>query len=90
MFRGQFQVPPLEMVDNVISASNIYPTTMTLNASLNPFMERKKETHFQCRQMPENPYRKQNKKHEGAIVKVHSEEIKTCDKEKYLGYYITK
>ena len=42
MFRGKVQVAPLEMVDNVISGSKCGSTTVTINASINLFMERKK------------------------------------------------
>ena len=41
-FRGKVQVPPLEMVDDVILASKCGSTTVTHNACINSFMERKK------------------------------------------------
>ena len=41
-YRDTVHVPPLEMVDDIISASKCGPTTVALNAAVNSFVERKK------------------------------------------------
>ena len=41
-YRGNVDVPPLEMVDDVVTASKCGTTTVALNATVNSFVERKK------------------------------------------------
>ena len=41
-FRDSVEVPPLQMVHNIISASKRGPTTVALNAAVISFVERKK------------------------------------------------
>ena len=54
-YRGIVDVPPLEMVDDVITASKCGTTTVTLNAKVNSFVERKK-TSVKFRKMFKDPY----------------------------------
>ena len=84
-YRGEVEVPPLEMVDDIISASKCGSTTVALNAIINSFVERKKLklNSDKCARIHIG------KKHECAIVKVHDMDMKNSDKEKYLGDYVT-
>ena len=88
-FRGKVQVPPLEMVDDVISASKCGSTTVTLNACINSFMERKKLSLSADKCSRIHIGNKTNNP-ECASVKVHKGEMKNSEKEKYLGDFVTK
>jgi hypothetical protein len=81
-------VPPLEMVDDVITASKCGNTAVALNSAVNTFMEQKKlklsqdkcsQIHIGNKASNENcpPH------------KVHKNKMKVSGKEKYLGDYIT-
>ena len=41
-YRGSVDVPPLEMVDDIITTNEFGSTTVALNATVNSFVERKK------------------------------------------------
>ena len=41
-YRGEVEVPPLEMVADIMSAGKCGSTTVALNATVNYFVERKK------------------------------------------------
>ena len=88
-FRGKVQVPPLEMVDDVISASKCGSTTVTLNACINSFMERKKLSLSADKCSRIHIGNKTNNP-ECASIKVHKGEMKNSEKEKYLGDFVTK
>ena len=88
-YRGKVPVPPLEMVDDVISASKCGSTTVTLNATINSFIERKKLT-LSADKCSRIHIGKKSKKADCVSVKVHAEEMKNSEKEKYLGDFITK
>ena len=81
-YRGKVDVPPLEMVDNVITTSKCGSTSITLNQTVNTFMELKKL------KLSED---KCSKIHIGKKLStcpthfVHGSEMKTSEKEKYLG-----
>ena len=78
-------MPPLELVDDNISASKCGSTTVALNVKVNLFVERKKLklNSDKCARIHIG------KKHECADVKVHNEAMKNLEKEKYLGDYVT-
>lgn len=86
-YRGIVEVPPLEMVDDVITVSKCGTTSVALNQTVNSFIELKKL------QLSKN---KCSKIHIGKNVKVcpehkvHNETMKTSDKEKYLGDFVTQ
>ena len=84
-YRGEVEVPPLEMVDDIISASKCGSTTVTLKAKVNSFVERKKL------KLNSDKYARIHigKKHECAHVKVHNDPMKNSEKEKYLGDFVT-
>ena len=88
-FRDKVAVPPLEMVDDIITASNCGTTTVALNAKVNSFLERKKlELSFdKCSRTHVGPKAKSQECHN---VKVHEEDMKNAEKENYLGDYVTK
>ena len=86
-YRGHVLVPPLEMVDDVVTASKCGTTAITLNETVNTFIELKKLklSAGKCSQI-----------HVGKKVnvcpahKVHGEDMKKSDQEKYLGDFVTK
>ena len=88
-YRGKVPVPPLEMVDDIISASKCGSTTITLNAAINSFIERKKLT-LSADKCSRIHIGKKTKQDECVSVKVHAEEMKNSEKEKYLGDFVTK
>ena len=47
-YRGKVSVPPLEMVDDIISPVNCGSTASALNASVNAFIETKSVYNTQC------------------------------------------
>ena len=88
-YRESVGVPPLEMVDDVVIASECGSTTVTTNAHMNSFIERKKLelSKDKCARVHIGD---QSKCGECAKIYVHEEEMKSTVKEKYLGDYITK
>ena len=88
-FTANVQVPPLEMVDDVISASKCGSTTMTLNACINSFMERKKVS-LSANKCSRIHIGNKTNNPECSSVKVHKGEIKNSEKEKYFGDFVTK
>ena len=84
-YKGEVLVPPLEMVDDVVTLSKCGGTSITVNSTVNNFMEHKrlKLNEKKCAKMHIG------KKHENCPnLKVHGEEMKSSDKEKYLGDFI--
>jgi hypothetical protein len=87
-YRGKVSVPPLEMVDDIISPVNCGSTASALNATVNAFIETKrlKLSAAKCakihlgNRMSKNLCPKQN---------IHKEDMKNSQKEKYLGDFIT-
>ena len=85
-YRGHVLVPPLEMVDDVVTASKYGTTAITLNETVNTFMELKKLklSAGKCSQI-----------HVGKKVnvcpahKVHGEEMRKSDK-KVSWIFVTK
>ena len=88
-YRGSVVVPPLEMVDDIVTVSKCGVTSVALNSVVNTFINHKKlklnsdkcgkihvgrkSSDLNC---PEN--------------KVHDEPMKRTEKEKYLGDFLTK
>ena len=88
-YRGKVHVPPLEMVDDVITASKCGSTTVALNACINSFIERKKLS-LSADKCSRIHIGNKTNKHECASIKVHNDEMKNSEKEKYLGDFVTK
>merc|ERR1719319_1363010 len=87
-YRQNVEVPPLQMVDDIITASKCGATSVALNSKVNTFIEMKKlvlsekkcaKIHVGSKKSKENC-----KEH-----KVKGNTMKTSDKEKYLGDYVT-
>ena len=84
-YKGEVAVPPLEMVDDVVTLSKCGATSIALNKTVNTFIEHKKlrlntkkcaKMHIgkKCVNCPN--------------LKVHGEEMNSSCKEKYLGDFI--
>ena len=85
-YKGTVEVPLLEMVDNIITASKCGNTAIAMNETVNTFIEFKKlkvseskcsKIHIGKKEIPCPDHR------------VDEEIMKTSDKEKYLGDQIT-
>ena len=87
-YRQAVEVPPLEMVDDVVIVSECGATTVTTNAHMNLFIERKKLqlSKDKCARV----HIGSSKCGECVKIYVHKEEMKSSEKEKYLGDFITK
>ena len=88
-FRDTVDVPPLEMVDDIFSASKCGPTTVALNAAVNSFVEGEKIT-LSSDKCARIHIGSKAKGHECPTVKVHNENMNISEKEKYLGEFVTK
>ena len=86
LYKGKTEVPPLEMVDDILFPTSCNNDSIIANVKVNNFMERKKLTLNS---------KKCNKMHIGKTNKncsnlnVHSEKMKTSTQEKYLGDILT-
>ena len=89
VYKDTVDVPPLKMADDISSASKCGPTTVALNSAVNSFVERKKLKlgSEKCAQIHIGS---KAKGHECPTVKVHNENMKNSEKEKYLGEIVTK
>ena len=87
LYKGVAEVPPLEMVDDVLTISKCSATSVAMNATVNAFMENKKLTLSKD---------KCNVQHVGKLQgkcfthKVHNEIMHQVDSTKYLGDIIHK
>ena len=85
-YRGTVAVPPLEMVDDIITTSKCGSTSVALNEAVNTFINLKKLKLSD---------KKCSKIHIGKNIdlcpdhKVHGKELKSTEKEKYLGDFLT-
>ena len=81
-YKGEVPVPPLEMVDDVVTISECGSTSITMNSTVNTFMEHKrlKLNTKKCAKMHIG-----KKCSSCPKLLVHGDEMKTSDKEKYLG-----
>ena len=87
-YRQSVDVPPLEMVDDIITASACGGTSKALNEKVNKFIELKKLrlSEKKCAQI----HIGSKKTRETCLKnKVRDKDMKTSEKEKYLGDYIT-
>ena len=88
-YRGKVNVPPLQMVDDIISAVKCGSTATALNSIINRFIELKKL---------KLGFDKCLKIHIGNQLSsemcpeqyIHGQDMKSSEKEKYLGDYVTK
>ena len=88
-YRGVVDIPPLEMIDDIITAVECGPTSVKLNPIVNAFIESKKLALSveKCAKVHIG-----NKSSINTCLdhKVHTESVKNSDKEKYLGDFISK
>ena len=85
-YKGNVEVPPLEMVDDVITVSKCESTSVALNQTVNSFVKLKKLTlsKHKCSKIHIENNSKVFPEH-----KVHSETMETSNKEKYLVDFVT-
>ena len=85
-YRGNVEVPPLEMVDDIITVSKCGSTSVALNQSVNTFVELKKLklSKNKCSKIHIGKKNKICPEH-----KVHNETMKVSEREKYLGDFVT-
>ena len=86
-FRGKVVVPPLEMVDDVLTVSKCGATSVAMNITVNSFMSRKKL------KLNKNKCAKIHigkKCNDCPTLEVQGEPMKSSEKEKYLGDFINR
>ena len=85
-YRGKVGVPPLEMVDDIVTASTCGSTAVALNQTVNTFVDLKKLklSKNKCSKIHVGTKQKQCPEH-----LVHGEVMKSSDKDKYLGDFLT-
>ena len=87
-YRGRVCVPPLEMVDDIVTAINCGEQSVNLNAKVNTFVEQKKLKLSAKKCSNIHIGNKETKNN--CPTKTNSGEImKESDKEKYLGDFLT-
>ena len=87
-YRGQVSVPPLEMVDDVVTAVNCGADSVNLNAKVNTFVEHKK-LKLSAKKCSNLHIGNKTTKNICPIKMSDGEIMKESDKEKYLGDYLT-
>ena len=88
-FRGQVNVPPLEMVDNIVTAANCGEESVNLNAKVNTFVEHKKLklSAKKCSNIHiGNKTTRNNCPNKFSVNEI----MKESNKEKYLGDFLRK
>ena len=88
-YRQEVSVPPLEMVDDIITASKCGTTSITINSMVQTFVNQKKLqlSEVKCKKIHIGT------KHSGENCAEHyvgENPMKTSEKEKYLGDFLTK
>ena len=88
-YRGKVKVPPLKMVDDIISAVNCGSTATAVNATINAFIESKKLRlgNTKCAKIHIGNTSSSERCPEQNI---HGESLKSSSKEKYLGDFVSK
>ena len=87
MYKGVAEVPPLEMVDDVLTVSKCSITSLTMNILVNSFMDNKKLKLSKEKCSVIHVGRSVNKCHK---LKVHGSSMQQTDCTKYLGDMIHK
>ena len=86
-YRGKVSLPPLQMVDNVITAAKCGSTAVALNAVVNTFMEHKK-LRLGVDKCATVHIGSKDSKMRCPVKKIHGEGMKQSEKEKYLGDFV--
>ena len=86
-YRGIVEVPPLQMVDDVLTVAKCGATSVTMNAMVNSFMSSKK---LQLNQLKCAKIHIGKKCADCPELFVHKEHMKSSDQEKYLGDIVNK
>ena len=88
-YRGKVKVPPLQMVDDIISAVNCGSTATAVNATINAFIESKKLRlgNTKCAKIHIGNKSSFERCPEQTI---HGESLKSSQKEKYLGDFVSQ
>ena len=83
-YKGEVPIPPLEMVDDVLTLAKCQNDATIINSVVNAFMETKKLklSHKKCNTIH---IQKQHNKMKCTNMKVHGEQMKNSKQEKYLG-----
>ena len=87
LYKGKVQVPPLEMVDDVITVSECGSTAVTMNSVVNTFIRSKKLALnvAKCGKIHVG-----KKSSQCPDLKAHDQIMKNSNQEKYLGDIISK
>ena len=88
-YRGVVSVPPLEMVDDIITAVKCGSTAVTLNATINAFIESKK-LKLGVKKCAKIHIGNKSSSEMCPDQNIHEEAMKSSEKEKYLGDFVSK
>ena len=88
-YRGKVNVPPLQMVDDIISAVKCGSTATAVNATLNAFIESKKLT-LKSTKCAKIHIGNQSSFERCPEQTIHGDTLKSSEKEKYLGDLVSK
>jgi exonuclease III len=87
-YKGAVEVPPLQMVDDIIAATKCGNQTVATNSAINTFTQLKKLqlSEAKCARL----HVSKSKCDKCPEIEVNGSSIKETEKEKYLGDYLTK
>ena len=88
-YRGVVKVPPLEMIDDIITVSKCGESSIALNNAVNNFVMREKKLKLSVKKCSNIHIGNKASKKSCPMKMVGNEVIKETDKEKYLGDYLT-
>ena len=88
-YRGKVSVPPLEMVDDIITVAKCGNMSVKLNPTVNASIEEKKLA-LSGKFFSNIHIGNKASKETCPELKIHDEIMKSCEVDKYLGDFVTK
>ena len=88
-YRGKVSVPPLEMVNNIITVAECGNKSVKLNELVNAFIEQTKLV-LSAKKCSNIHIGNKASKEACPELKIHDDKMKLSEIEKYLGDYVTK
>ena len=85
MYKGAVEVPTLGMVDDIMSIQKCNNETVKINAVINSFVESKKLNLSKSKCYKIHIEKQKKKEHNCAKLKIHNNDMKDSEKQKYLG-----
>ena len=89
-YKGEIDIPSLGMVDDILAVKKCNNDTVKINAVINSFVEAKKLKLSKTKCHKIHIEKKPSKENQCAKLKIHNDEMKESDKQKYLGDFIDR